>query len=85
MSFDLSLSSIILTVLVSPECNHAATSVRLLIVADKAILYGCISRPYSSQLQNYPNTNIANYLSEVSIDKNNESTEDELVSLTLGV
>ena len=37
-----------------------------------------------SQLQNYPDTNISNYLSGVQIQEDKESIDDELVSLTLG-
>ena len=37
-----------------------------------------------SQLQNYPDTNISNYLSGVQIQEDKEPVDDELVSLTLG-
>lgn len=37
-----------------------------------------------SQLQNYPETNISNYLSGIQIQKYEETEDDELVSLTLG-
>ena len=37
-----------------------------------------------SQLQNYPDTNISNYLSGVQIQEYKEPIDEELVSLKLG-